>query len=143
MARIEIKLPSNFSFSTTIPIRISDINRGIHVSYAAILNILSEARAQFLASRGCEDQEIIKDGVGFIIADLGIIYKNQARYGQTLKVEIAAVEVTRKSFDLIYKITDSQTGIEIARAKTALLAFNFNKQETIPITEEIFNRLIN
>ena len=142
MARIEIKLPTNFSFSTNIPIRISDINRGIHVSYAAILNILSEARAQFLATRDCEDQEIIKDGVGFIIADLGIIYKNQARYGQTLKVEIAAVEVTRKSFDLIYQITDSQTGMEIVRAKTALLSFNFNKQETIPISEEIFNRLI-
>jgi acyl-CoA thioester hydrolase len=141
MARIQINLPEKFDFVTQIPVRIGDINRGVHVSHAAILSFMSEARAQYLISRGCEEQEIISNGVGLVIGDLGIIYKNQASYGQTLKVEIAACDFASRSFDLIYKISDSQNGIEIARAKTAMILFNFELKKAIPITDEFRRRL--
>jgi acyl-CoA thioester hydrolase len=143
MARIEINLPLSFGFSTQIPVRISDVNQGIHVGYGAITGFLSEARVQYLTSRGCEDQEIVNHGLGFMVVDLGIIYKSQAYYGQTLRVEIAVAELKSKGFDLIYKITDSQSGAEIVRAKTGHLMYDYNAKKVIPIPEEIKRKLTN
>jgi acyl-CoA thioester hydrolase len=136
LARIEINLPVKFTFSTPIPIRIGDINRGSHVGHVTLLAILEEARAQFLVALGYGEQVTINTGIGFIIGDLGIIYKSQVRYGQSIQVEIAATEFKEKSFDLVYRISDSTSGIEIARAKTALLFFDYAKQRVIPVTEE-------
>ena len=48
MARINIDLPGDFKFSTTIPVRITDLNYGGHVGNDAILSIIHEARMQFL-----------------------------------------------------------------------------------------------
>jgi acyl-CoA thioester hydrolase len=141
MARIQIDLPEKFSFSTLIPIRIGDINRGVHVGHASILDFISEARTQYLISRSCEEPEIVKNGLGLLVGDLGIIYKNQASYGQTLKVEIAAGDFSAKNFDLIYRISDSQTGLEIARAKTAMVLYSFELKKALPITEEFKSKL--
>ena len=52
MARIKIDLPAKFSFSTNIPIRITDINFGGHVGNDTILSIIHEARAKFFTSFG-------------------------------------------------------------------------------------------
>ena len=142
MARIEINLPSKFIFSTHIPLRIGDINRGSHVGHVTLLAILEEARAQFLVSRGNAEQVNINTGIGFIIGDLGIIYKSQVRYAQSIKIEIAATEFKEKSFDLVYRISDANSGVEIARAKTGLLFFDYAKQKVIPVTDDFKNQFL-
>lgn len=48
MARISIDLPSTFTFSATIPVRITDLNYGGHVGNDTILSIIHEARVQYL-----------------------------------------------------------------------------------------------
>jgi acyl-CoA thioester hydrolase len=48
--RIEIEVPGKFLFSTPIPIRIGDINRANHLSHVNLVQIIEEARAQFLTS---------------------------------------------------------------------------------------------
>ncbi len=140
MARIEINLPNGFVFSTSIPIRIGDINRGSHVGYVNLLSILEEARAQFFVSRGSADLVNIERGIGFIVGDVGIIYKKQIRYGQSIKVEITPADFKEKSFDLVYRISDAESGTEIIRAKTGLLLFDYEKQKVLRVTEEIKNK---
>ncbi len=134
MARIKISLPTEFIFSTNIPIRISDISRGRHLGHAAILIIMEEARVRFLGSLGYTEQDI--NGVGLIMADAGIIYKRQGYYGQILKVEIAVTDFTSKGFDLIYRVSDTNMGAEIARAKTGFLFFDYQQQKTVPVPED-------
>jgi acyl-CoA thioester hydrolase len=143
MARIEISLPGKFTFATLIPIRIGDINRGSHVGHVTLVAILEEARAQFLVSLGFGEQVTINHGIGYIIRDLGIIYKSQVRYGQSIKVEIAAAEFKEKSFDLVYRISDAGSGIEVARAKTGLLFFDYSKQKVIPVPDDFINKFSN
>jgi acyl-CoA thioester hydrolase len=141
MARIEINLPSDWPFSTLVPIRIGDINRGAHLSHVALVAILEEARAQFLVRLGYTDQVNIQGELGYIVGDVGIVYKSQAHYGQILKVEVAAVDFKEKSFDLVYRLSDSASGVDIARAKTGLLVFDYQKQKVVPVPEELKNRL--
>jgi 4-hydroxybenzoyl-CoA thioesterase len=136
MARIEINLPDKWLFTTSIPIRIGDINRASHLSHVALVAILEEARAQFLVSLGYADQVNIQKGKGLILGDVGIVYKSQAHYGQNLKVEIAAADLKEKSFDLVYKLSESEHNTEIARAKTGQMVFDYQLQKVVPVPEE-------
>ena len=52
MARIKIAVPPQFTFSTQIPVRITDINYGGHLGNDALLALLHEARVQFLRRYG-------------------------------------------------------------------------------------------
>ena len=74
MARIELNLPENFSFSTDVRVRVSDINYGNHLGNDALLSLVHEARLQFLQSRGFSELDI--DGCGLILTDAVIVYKS-------------------------------------------------------------------
>jgi acyl-CoA thioester hydrolase len=141
MARIEIRLPETFNFSTWVPIRVGDINRGQHVGHVAILSIIEEARARFWVACGYAEQERGESGVGFIIADLAVIYLRQAAYGPSLKVDITATDFARKGYDLIYRVSNDLAGIEIARAKTGIVVFDYGLQKSIPVSDELRERL--
>ena len=140
MARIEIRLPNKFAFSTNVPIRISDINRGGHLSWDSMFRILDEASVQFWSSLGYSDKE--DNGISRITVDAGINYKRQAYHGQTLKVEIAATEFTSKGFDIVFRVTDVDSGAEIASAKAGVLCYDYLKQKVVPMPEELRNKLL-
>lgn len=134
MACVKIPLPDKYIYSTEIPIRIDDINQGNHISHISFIIIMQEARTRFFQSffGKCRPDEL-----GYILADLSIMYLRQGHYGQTLRVEIAITELTDKGFELIYKITDTKTGLELARAKTRSLGFNYGQQKVATIPSEI------
>ena len=133
MARIEIAQQKEYVFSTEIPIRIGDINRGRHLAHDAVLSIMEEARVRFMRSIGFPEDDL--GGVSFITVDVGIIYKKQGFYGQTLKIEIAVTDFSRKGCDIIYRITNADTGDEMVKAKTGMLFFNYREQKVAPVPE--------
>ncbi|MFL5774339.1 MAG: acyl-CoA thioesterase, partial [Flavisolibacter sp.] len=79
MPRLKIQLPDQFTFSTLIPVRITDLNYGNHVGNDSMLSILHEARMQFLAQFGYTELEI--EGVGIIMSDVSIEFKTEVFYG--------------------------------------------------------------
>ena len=139
MAQIKINLPEKYIFSTDIPVRSTDINRGGHIGWNYMFHILDEARIQFWDSVGYPVTQNLR--VSSIMADAGINYKGQAFYGQTLKVEMAAAEFTEKSFDLIFRVSDSVTGKEVARAKTGMVRFDYKKQKITDVSDDFRKRL--
>src|SRR5262245_60948037 len=102
MARIKIDLPGKFSFSTNIPVRITDVNYGGHVGNDTVLSIIHEARVQFLNHYGYKELEF--EGIGMIMADAGIEFKNELFYGDTVIASVAVAEFTRAGFELYYKL---------------------------------------
>ena len=48
MSRIKLALPDRWTFSTELPVRISDINYGGHLGNDAVLALAQEARVRFL-----------------------------------------------------------------------------------------------
>lgn len=131
MARARVSIPRAFSFSTEIPIRISDINYGGHLGHDAILPIAHEARIRFLQSMNYSEGDI--EGSTFIMADAVIEYKSQAFHGQTLVVELHVQDFGSSSCDFVYRITDKQTGVEVARVKTGMVFFDYVKGKPIPV----------
>jgi len=139
MSRTTINLPPEFAFSIDIPIRIGDINRGMHLGHDSFLLIIEEARTRFLRSLGYVENNI--EGAGLIMTDVSIVYLRQGKYGQTLKVEIAINDLTTRSFDMVYRVSDRDTGVEMARAKTGFVFYDYQKQKMVAVSPSLKEKL--
>ena len=141
MARVDIRLPARFTFSTTVAVRIGDINRGQHIGHIAILSIIEEARARFWSRCGQPEQDRSRAEFGFIIADLAVMYLRQVSYGCELKVEIAVGDFSRKGYAIYYRVSEGAKDLEIARAKTGIVVFDYGRQRAIEVPLELKEKL--
>ena len=142
MARIKIDLPSKFSFSTNIPVRITDINFGGHVGNDTILSLVHEARAQFLTH--CGYTELNFAGAGTIMSDVAIEYKNQTYYGDSIMASVAVGEITKVAFDLFYKLEKfSANGklVPVAFAKTWMVCYDYELKKVTAIPGEAIKKI--
>ena len=141
MPRIKIDLPDSFSFSTTIPIRITDINYGGHVGNDTILSILHEARVQFLQHFGFQELNI--GGMGLIMSDVTIEFKKELFYGDHLTVYVSAGEFSRATFGLYYKleINSEQNSIVIAIAKTGMVCYDYTNKKIASLPQDAKDKL--
>ena len=141
MPRIKITLPEDFTFSVKIPVRITDINYGGHVGNDTILSILHEARVQFLKSFGYS--ELNFGGTGLIMSDVGIEFKNELFYGDTIIASVKATEFSKVAFEIYYKLK-KQTGenkVLIAIAKTGMVCYDYNSKKIVPVPEDVKEKL--
>lgn len=129
MARIKVALPQQFTFSTNIPIRITDINYGGHLGNDALLSIIHEARLQFFHSLGYTEMDM--EGTGLIMANVAIEFKAEAFYGETLLVSVTASDFTRAGFDLVYLLEKRQndTTIIVAIAQTGMVCYDYTSKK--------------
>jgi acyl-CoA thioester hydrolase len=136
MARIKLTLPESFSFSASIPVRITDLNYGGHVGNDAILSLLHEARVQYLQSLHFTELDFA--GTSLIMSDVAIEFKNELFYGSELKVYVTAGDFTKAGFDLYYELLIDRDGKEvtIAVAKTGMVCFNYTTRKVSPIPPE-------
>jgi len=131
VARIELNLPDDFSFSTDVRVRISDINYGNHLGNDALLALVHEARLQFLQSRGFSELDI--DGCGLILTDAVILYKSQGFHGDLLTILAAVDDFNKYGCDFFFKVIQKNSGKEVARAKTGIVFFDYNRQKMAPV----------
>jgi acyl-CoA thioester hydrolase len=133
MARIKITLPDRFVFSTEIPVMVRDINAGRHLSYDSLLPMMEETRVRFMRSINYSQENV--NGASIIAADVAVVYKQQGRYGQVLKFELAPTDFSKKGCDFVFRISDSATGEEVARAKMGIVFFDYAKQKSVSVPE--------
>ena len=133
MERIKIDLPTNFTFSTNISIRITDINYGNHLGNDSILSLIHEARMQFLSKHGYTELSI--ENVGLIMADSAIEYKQEVYYGEIISIHVTAAGFDRLGFDLFYKLTTVRNNQEIivAKAKTGMMGYDYQQKKKVSI----------
>ena len=141
MARIKLALPSRFSLSVPIPIRITDVNYGGHVGNDAILSIIHEARLQFLQALGYSEMNV--EGIGLIMADVAIEFKAEAFYGDVIEVSVVADDFSRVGFDLIYKLEKKQENksITVAIAKTGMVCFDYSLKKVAALPGNAYAKL--
>ena len=134
MAIIKIDLPDKFSFTTKIPVRITDINFGGHVGNDTILSLIHETRAQYFKHLGYD--ELNFGGTGTIMSDVAIEYKNQIYYRDEIIATIAVGEITRVAFDLFYKLEKKLADgklVPVALAKTWMICYDYDKKKIAAI----------
>lgn len=141
MARIKIDLPEQFSFSTSIPIRITDLNYSNHVGNDAVLSIIHEARMQFLKNFGYTELEFA--GVGMIMSDVAIEFKSELFYGDIVIASVTATGFSKVGFDIYYKLEKAPAGKSelVAAAKTGMVCFDYAKRKVVSIPEAAIKNL--
>jgi acyl-CoA thioester hydrolase len=141
MARIKIDLPVSFSFQTTIPVRITDLNYGGHVGNDTVLSLVHEARMQFLKHHGYTELEFA--GTSLIMNDAGIEFKQELFYGDTILASVTAGEFSKVSFDLFYKFekTHNDKPVVVALAKTGMICYNYKNKKISAVPGEAQTKL--
>jgi acyl-CoA thioesterase FadM len=137
MARIKIEIPEQILGSFIIPVRIADINYGNHVGNDAFVSILHEARMQWLKQYGYTELQI--EGIGLIMSDLTIEFKNESFYGDTIDVKIAAGDISRVGFELYYQLFAVRNSeiILLANAKTGMVCYDYDAKKVAAVPENL------
>lgn len=125
MARIILQFPDKVNFTTTIAVRITDINYGGHLGNDKVLTLMHEVRMLWLQSIGYSEMNI--ENAGLIMADAGIQFKSEAFFGDELLAEIAVADISRVGFDLYYRFTSKDRIVAIS--KTGMLFFDYEKRK--------------
>lgn len=133
MSRIKLHLPKHFSFSTSLPIRITDVNYGGHVGNNIILSLIHEARVQFLQHAGYTELNI--EGAGLIMSDVVIEFKKELFYGDSITVYVTADDFSRVGFDLFYQLVKDATREVAALAKTGMICFDYSLKKVVSVPE--------
>ncbi len=144
MPRVKLLLPEKFSsFSVQIPVRITDINYGNHVGNDSLVSIIHEARVQFLQHHNYTELNI--EGVGLILGDLSVEFKNESFYKEIIAVKIAVGDFTRVSFELFYKLSviRNEKEILIANAKTTMVCYDYQSKKISAVSERLKSILNN
>lgn len=119
MARVTIDLPERFNFRTDITVLIQHINIGKHLANEQLVAFLNEARVRYMNS--LPEEVFGPMPRPFINADLAVIYKAEAFYGDVLTIEVAAQDFNRYGCDFVYRVSRKSDKAIIALAKTAML----------------------
>lgn len=111
-----------YRFRASIDIRFRDIDALGHVNNAVYFTFLEIARSAYFAALlgrplGVEDFSIV-------VAEAQCRYRSPAFYGERLIVEMAAVSVRSRSFELRYRISVEETGRLVAEARTVQVAYD-------------------
>jgi len=102
---------------------VTDINYGGHVGNDVVLAFCQEARAAFLGELGFRELDV--DGLGIIVADAAVMYRSESFAGERLEIALDATDHNRYGCDIVYRLTEVESGREIARAKTGIVFFDY------------------
>lgn len=142
MPKTKLILPNNFNFITEIPIRITDLNYGGHVGNDSVLSLIHEARVKFLNHHGYTELDMA--GIGLIMTDTTIEFKQELFYGEPLRAAVAASEFSKVGFELYYRL-EKQVGekwISVVHARTGMVCFNYSLKKIAPLPSEVPNKLL-
>jgi len=135
MGRIRLIPKENYTFTTDITIRITDLNYGGHLGNDTLLSLIHEARVEFLASY--DYSELDCGGVSLIMGDTVIVYKAEAFAGEVLRFEVTAGEVTQCGFRIFYRVTRLKDRKEIALVENGMVCYDYQSKEVRPLPEVV------
>lgn len=139
MARLQLDLPEHFIYSTDLTVRVNDLNYGAHVGNDNMLVLMQQARIEFYRANGFKDEVSFEGSVGQVIADALVIYKTEAFLGDVLTIQLAVADISKYGFDMLYLVTNKETGKEVARGKTGIVCFDYERRKIAVIPESLLS----
>src|SRR6266566_5248858 len=76
------------------------------------------------------------DEIDFILAHVEIDFESQATWGDQIQVAVWPSKIGNSSFTLSYEVKEKRTGRILARAKSVLVSYDYEKRKSKPIPDE-------
>ena len=102
--------------------------------------IAMEAQLRFITHLGYTDAMVFEDA-GLIMAHSEVQYLSEAKYGEKLLIDVAPTNLSRKSFELVYRIWNVTQDRELSRVATTLLFFDYQAGSVIEVPETFMQRV--
>ena len=123
-----------YKFAYPMQVRYGDLDPQWHVNNARFLTFIEQARFAYLVELGIFDGKDFFE-VPFIVADIHVAYLAPIHLTQTIEVRMRTGKLGNKSLRFDYLIADSDTGEELARAETVMVAYDYHTRQSMPIKE--------
>jgi acyl-CoA thioester hydrolase len=130
----------NFRHRISITPRFGDADMMGHINNAKYITYIEEARIGYAREVLAWDGQ--PHSLAMILARTEMDYLLPLSVGQSIDVWTRCARLGGKSFDLEYLILDSHHQREVAKAKTVMVAFNYQTQSTMPIPESWRQRML-
>ena len=139
MPRVEIGTPNRFLFSMERAVGISDLNYAKHLDSVAMLQILNEARLQFLAHLGFSEANVF--GLGLVVADQVVDFRTESFAGDRLLIDVGVNGFNRCGFDISFQVTNSALETIVCQAKTGVVLFDFDQHQIAEVPAALVDLL--
>lgn len=133
MPRLKLDMPDDFVFTAELPVRITDINYGGHLGNDAVLALVHETRVRWLMEHQWTEFNV--EGVGIIMTDAAVVYKSEAFYGESLRIQLSVRDLTTLGCDLYYRLRERESGRDVAHVKTGIAFFDYSVRKLAPVPE--------
>lgn len=92
---------------------------------------------QFLRHHGYGELDL--HGVGLIMSDVAIEFKQELFYPDQVKVSVGAGDFSKVAFDLYYKLEKETEGktILVAIAKTGMVCYDYEKKKVAAVPTDL------
>ncbi len=124
----------SYRFRTTIDIRFRDIDALGHVNNAVYFTYLEIARSAYFGA--LLGRPLVVEDFSIVVAEAQCRYRSPAFYGERLVIEMAAVGVRSRSFELRYRISVEETGRLVAEARTVQVAYDHQAKRSTAFSPE-------
>jgi acyl-CoA thioesterase FadM len=141
MAKLIIEIPEKFVFQWNYDVQDSDVNAGNHLGADQIVRIAIDTQRHFVKHLGYPHSLNI-DGTGLIMTSSEARYLSEARCNDRLRIDLAPMNFTDKSFELVYRFFNETQNREVARVRTTLVSFDYTLNRIIP-TPPSFSARVN
>ncbi len=139
MPRIQFELPEHFGFCTELQVYTSHVNQGGHLDHAQLLTLVSEARVRFFQSLGWREASV--EGLAIVVGDIVAQYRSEAFHGEILRVQMLPADFNRCGFDLVFCMTEKDSGREVARGKVGVVFVDPQHKRAAPLPQAFCQRL--
>jgi len=133
MTRVKVPRPEHIRFRMERTVGISDVNYARHLDSVVMVQILHEARLQFLASMGFTESNIF--GLGMVVTDLTIDYRCESFANDRLVIEVGVTGYNKYGFDLGLQVSNSALESMVCLARIGVVFFDFDRHQIAPIPE--------
>jgi len=123
-----------YKFVYPIQVRYGDLDPQWHVNNARFLTFIEQARFAYLVELGIFDGKNFFE-VPFIVADIHVAYLAPILLTQKIEVRMRTGKLGNKSLRFDYLIVDSDSGQELARAETVMVAYDYHSRQSMPLKE--------
>lgn len=123
---------------TQLKVRFAETDLLGHVNNSSYFIYLEQGRVEFFDQL---DPNPEGNRWHFILASVTCDFLKQAFFNQSLTIETKVKRIGNKSFQLLQTIYDSTTREKVASSESAIIYFNFDKQQSEPIPTYLRSKL--
>ena len=126
-----------FAATAEVLVRFVDADMMGHVNNAHYLTYLEQGRVAYFEKLFDKAAQF-----PFIIAEISIKFISPAFFNETLVIGVRTAEFRTKAFGMEYEIFEKNTHRLIATATSVQVMFDYKKNVTFPIPEELKSKMI-